>query len=75
MSKIPQELRLLLSRYLSGEWDLEGLLYYFGEELNLREKCALAPIGGPATSATSAMTRLNVNEPRGNNYYYYYQFI
>lgn len=41
MAKIPKDLRLVLSRKLSDEWDLNCLLRSFREELQLREKCAL----------------------------------
>ena len=45
MSKIPQELRILISRDMpSGEWKLEPLLKIFNTELQLREKCVL--VGG-----------------------------
>lgn len=45
MSKIPQELRILISRDMpSGEWKLEPLLKIFNAELKLREKCVL--VGG-----------------------------
>ena len=46
MSKIPQELRLILSRKMTEEWSLEALLKELSEELSLREKCALAPVDG-----------------------------
>ena len=52
MAKVPSELRLILSRDLSDEWDLSGLLDIFGKELALREKCSLAPITNPASSKT-----------------------
>ena len=45
MAKIPQELRLIISRRLSNKWDLQGILKEFGEELSLREKCVLVPTG------------------------------
>ena len=48
MSKLPNDLRLIISRKLPQEWELEGLLKHFGEELNLREKCAFAAIQGNA---------------------------
>ena len=46
MAKIPQELRLIVSRKMTEEWSLEALLKELGEELSLREKCALAPVDG-----------------------------
>ena len=48
MSKLPNDLRLIISRKLPQEWELEGLLQHFGEELNIREKCAFAAIQGNA---------------------------
>ena len=44
MSKLPSELRLLISRELKEEWDIVGLLQRLGEEISLREKCALSSI-------------------------------
>ena len=42
MSKIPEELRIIITRGLpSGEWKLEPLLKIFNTELQLREKCTL----------------------------------
>ena len=37
MSKIPNDLRLILSRKLSDEWDLTNLMKHFSEDLKLRE--------------------------------------
>ena len=45
MSKLPQELRLLISRSLEDEWNIAELLEKLGEEISLREKCTLASIG------------------------------
>ena len=45
MSKLPQELRLLISRSLEDEWNIAELLDKLGEEISLREKCTLASIG------------------------------
>ena len=45
MSKLPQELHLLISRKLDEKWDIKGLLEQLGEEVSLRERCALASIG------------------------------
>ena len=44
MAKIPQELRLILSRGMSDEWDLDTLIKSFAEELQIRERCALGPV-------------------------------
>ena len=54
MSKIPLELRLLISRKLTNDWDLEGLLEHLGEELALREKCAFS--SSSAVSGASGTT-------------------
>ena len=43
-AKIPQELRLILSRGMSDEWDLDTLIKSFAEELQIRERCALGPV-------------------------------
>ncbi|KAL9976468.1 hypothetical protein ACROYT_G013775 [Oculina patagonica] len=44
MGKIPQELRLILSREASNEWDLDTIMKSFTEELRIRERCALGPV-------------------------------
>ena len=44
MAKIPQELRLILSRGMSDEWDLDTVMKSFAEELQIRERCALGPV-------------------------------
>ena len=46
MSKIPQELRLIVSRKMTEEWSLEALLKELSEESSLHEKCTLAPVDG-----------------------------
>ena len=41
MSKLPNELRLIISRKTTSEiWDLDNLLSTFNEELQAREKCS-----------------------------------
>ena len=59
MKKIPTDLPLMLSQELSDEWDLQGVLKAFGKELNLREKCTFATIGGSKTSKQSAAANSN----------------
>ena len=60
MSKLPQEVRLIISRKLDDEWSITGLVEALGEELTLREKCALASIGSRQTSRESrGGTRVN----------------
>eukprot|EP00794_Sanderia_malayensis_P004439 gene4439-5032_t len=44
MSKIPNELRLIISRKTSDVWELDDILNYFGEELTLREQCSFSSI-------------------------------
>ena len=44
MAKIPQELRLILSRGMSDEWDLDTVMKSFAEELQILERCALGPV-------------------------------
>ncbi|XP_068670895.1 uncharacterized protein [Montipora foliosa] len=41
MGKIPHELRLILSRGTSEDWDLDTIIKSFTEELQIRERCAL----------------------------------
>ena len=53
MAKIPQELRLIISRKFSNKWDLQGILKEFGEELSLREKCVLVPTGEQTSTRQS----------------------
>ena len=44
MSRFPQELHLLISRKLEEEWSVTKLLESMGEDLTIREKCALASL-------------------------------
>ena len=58
MSKIPPEMRLLVSRKLKDEWDLSGTLKVLGEEISLREKCMYAPIeAANGSSGTQVKTK------------------
>ena len=41
MAKLPKEMRPTVSRKLSEEWDLQSLLKYFREKLQLQEKRVL----------------------------------
>ena len=54
----------MLSRKLSNEWDLNGLLKALGEELALREKCALA---SSESASGSTKSRPNVNRGQFGN--------
>ena len=49
MSKLPQDIRLTITRNLEDEWDLQGLIKNLGDELSLRERCALAPVTSTTT--------------------------
>ena len=40
MAKIPQEVRLISSRRMSDEWDLDTVVKPIAEELQIRERCA-----------------------------------
>lgn len=44
MGKIPQELRLILGRGTSEDWDLDTIIKSFTEELQIRERCALGTV-------------------------------
>ena len=57
MAKIPQELRLILGRAMSDEWDLDTMLKSFAEELQIRERCVLGPV-------SEQTPKLGVNEKR-----------
>ena len=52
MSKISPELRITLTRNLSEEWDLDGVMQEFGKELQLRERCEYSTMAGAANSLT-----------------------
>ena len=41
IGKLPSDLRLILSRHLGEQWNLDSLLKEFGVELQLRQKCVL----------------------------------
>ena len=45
LSKIPEELRLIISRQFDEHWDLDQILKAFKTELQARERCAGARIG------------------------------
>ena len=44
MAKLPQDIRLTISRNLEDEWDLQGLIKNLGDELSLRERCTLTSV-------------------------------
>ncbi|XP_068717114.1 uncharacterized protein [Montipora capricornis] len=44
IGKIPQELRLILSRGTSEDWDLDTIIKSFTEELKIRKRCALGTV-------------------------------
>eukprot|EP00795_Rhopilema_esculentum_P014920 gene14920-6058_t len=53
---------------LPDSWELDELLGVFGEELNLREKCAFAPISGPSTTNTQEQKLRNFKTPATQGY-------
>ena len=56
MAKIPEELRVTISRNLSddeGSWDLEEVLDLFGKEVQLREKCVVSNESRGVSSSSS----------------------
>ena len=60
MSKLQQEVHLIISRKFDDEWSITGLVEALGEELTLREKCALASTGSRQTNRESrGGTRVN----------------
>ena len=51
MAKIPEDLRLILSRQFCGDnWNLEELLQAFTTELEAREGCASSSVGTPSST-------------------------
>ena len=64
MSKIPNNLRLILSRKLSDEWELTNLMKHFSKELKLREKCTMTSVGGSNKSKEDAPVRFPGTKPR-----------
>ena len=44
MAKIPQGLRLILSRGMSDEWDLDTSIKSFAEKLQVQQRCVLGPV-------------------------------
>ena len=54
MTKLPQELRIAISRNLKNEnWDLKAVLEGFRVELQIREKCHLVSSGNSSKGQTS----------------------
>ena len=58
LKKVPNELRLTITRNLKDTWSFESLLEVFHEELQIREKCSLNVVGSgrinpPSYSADS----------------------
>ena len=64
MSKIPNDLRLIVSCKLSDEWDLTNLMKHFSEELKLREKCAMTSVGGSTKAKEDVPARFPGTKPR-----------
>ena len=66
MSKIPNDLRLILSRKLLDEWDLTNLMKHFSEELKLREKCAMTSVGGSTKAKRMHLPGFQVPNPESS---------
>ena len=64
MSKIPNDLRLILSRKLSDEWDLTNLMKHFSEELKLRVSVQKTSVGGSTKANDDAPVRFPGTKPR-----------
>ena len=66
LSKIPQDLRVLLSRKLEKDidtWDLNEVITVFKEELILREKCACIPTAMTKTTDGKSDEKSNFKPP------------
>ena len=50
MSQFPQDLCIIISRKMDGDWNLDQLVEMMGEEISLQETCSLVPVGGNTTS-------------------------
>ena len=56
LSKVPQELRLIISReFDTGNWSLDGLLKVFKTEVEARERCN-SMTTTPSTTPTQALS-------------------
>jgi uncharacterized Zn-finger protein len=61
MSKLPDELRLIISRKTASEiWDLDNLLSTINEELQAREKCSF--VSEASASDNSKNSKPSCNE-------------
>ena len=60
LSKIPEELRLIISRqFEGGSWDLDHIMEAFKKELEARERCVGANIGNNSGIRPTAPTKGN----------------
>ena len=69
MAKIPEDLRLILSRQFSGEnWNLDELLKALKTELEARERCASSSVGisSRSTQVNPPLPRWKGEEAEGN---------
>ena len=63
LKKLPEELRILITRKLPDSWDLRSLLKIFREELQVREKCRFALENKEENHATAT-----INTPPTRSY-------
>ena len=67
MGKIPQELRLILSRGASDEWDIDTIIESFTDELRSRERCALGPVTEQAIARSNEKREFGFGFRPGQN--------
>ena len=69
MAKIPEDLRLILSRQFCGDnWNLDELLRAFKTELEARERCASSSVGtsSPSNQVHSSLSKWKGEEAERN---------
>ncbi|CAH3131333.1 unnamed protein product, partial [Porites lobata] len=69
MAKIPEDLRLILSRQFCGDnWNLDELLKAFKTELEARERCASSSVGTSSrpNQVHSSLLKWKGEEAEGN---------
>ena len=59
MKKLPQEIRILISRKITDEWDLNTIIQVVGEELGARERALPLKEGGGESCPPSRSTSLD----------------
>ena len=54
LNKVPNELKVTITRKLKDSWSLDALLRIFNEELQIREKCVLNLVGASQYSSAQS---------------------